>query len=153
MKISIDSETLSLVEKQIKQQQRAILLSPILYMFLFILCWGRNNFKSLPWYYYIISIYAVVVPSFFFPILSSIRLGKLIYIVDKSNSDVITFVTFGTLWRDQRTMTVNVNDIKVNAIKERKLLYKKYELNAVYVHGKKFLIFSELLPHISKYPA
>ena len=115
--------------------------------------WLRNNFKPIPWYFYIICIVGIVLPWFIYPIMFGLKLGKLIYIVDNPNADTIKFVAFGTLWRDQRTIIANINDIKINRVKERKLLYKKYELNIVYIRGGKFFIFSELLSSIPRYTA
>ena len=151
MDISIDSEAILEINKQINMQKKFIIQFPFIYMLAFFICWARNNWQNLPWFFYLISLYAIIIPCFYLPLSKGLKLYNFIYKLNISHDGNIQFTTFGTLWRNERIINADIHDIKINDFTVQKLLYKKYKFNKINIFEKEFFIFSELLPYIPKY--
>ena len=140
----LEPEILNLVEKQIKVNQKGIILFPFLFALALFLAFARNNGKMPEFYFYLLGIPFYIV-TLYSPISKSIFLYKLFYIVEIDDNNTVQFTTFGTLWRKEKKIVANQNNIKINKTPLPKLLYKKYLINEIFIGGKKYFILNKLL--------
>lgn len=141
----LEYKNLEIMLKQIKNQKKTLLLFPFVYLLLLFTAFARNNGHMPEFYFYLITIPFLIIPYLYFPIVRGILMGKSIYKIELLNESTLRLTTFGTLWRPQKEITADYNDIKVREAPLSKLLFKKYLLNVLYVRDKKLYIFNKIL--------
>ena len=142
---SLEESDLIIIKKQIRAQEKGIILFPFIYAVVLFLAFARNNGKMPQFYFYIITIPFLLIPGIYSPISKALRLSKTIYAFEILNENAIRLTTFGTLWRNEKIILADLKDIKADKTPLPKLLYKKYLLNTIYISGKKYYIFNEVL--------
>lgn len=140
----LEPEILNHVEKQIKLQQKGIKFFPILFAFVLFLAYARNNGRMPEYYFYLLGIPFYIL-TLYSPLVKGVFLGRLFYIVEIVDKNTLHFTTFGSLWRKEKKIVANQNNIKTNKTPLPKLLYNKYLLNEIFIEGKKYFIFNKLL--------
>lgn len=142
--LNIYNENFNIINKQINLQKKGIILFPFVTLFFIILSISDYHGKEL----ILIMVLFILYAFFLFvysPIKKGILLGKIFYSVDVLKENTLKFTAYGTLWRNEKVIIADLKDIKIDKTILPKLLYKKYELNAIYIGEKKYYIFNKLL--------
>ena len=142
--INIYDENFNIINKQINLQKKGIILFPFVILFFIILSINDYHGKELIF----ILVLFILYTSFLFvysPIKKGILLGKIFYSVNILKGSTIEFTAYATLWRSEKIIIADLKDIKVDKTPLPRLLYKKYELNAIFIEGEKYYIFNKLL--------
>lgn len=140
----LEPEILHHIEKQIELQQKFIKFFPVLFALALFLAFAKNNGKMPQFYFYLLFIPFYIV-GLYSPLVKGIVLGKIFYVVQIEDKNTVQFTTFGSLWRKEKKIVANLNNININKTPFPKLLYKKYLLNEIFIEGKKYFIFNKLL--------
>ena len=142
--IILQQDDINIINQQIKAQQKGIILFPFLFLFVFLCAIARNNGKMPEFYFYLLGI-PFFMSSLYSPLNKGIFWGKIFYSIEKTDDDQVRLTTFGTLWRKEKVINVDLKDITIDKIPFPKLLYQKYSLNNIYIEGEKYRIFTSLL--------
>ena len=143
--VKLDQDIILTIVNQIKLQKKFLILSPFICFILLLLGILRNNGIIPPFYVNLIALFPLIIGGIYFPIVKGVLLGNAFYSVDFLKSDEVQFTTFSTLWRKEKKVVANQNNIKINKTPLPKLLYKKYLLNEIFIGGKKYFILNKLL--------
>jgi len=142
--LRIPKEDIDIIQQQITKQQKVLIGSLLAYIATFFLVIARTNGHMPQLYFYIISIPSYI-KFFYSPINKAIITGRLIFKLHFFDNDEVEITTFGTLWRDDKTRLLNLNDLGIEKNAYHKLFLGRYELHTVYIDRHRLYIFSTLI--------